>query len=180
MLEEIKAIAATLTSLQMAGNIVNSFLGVRGAIQEQGKIFELQRVILDARQSALDTQATQTALLQRIADLEAKIVSFDKWERESENYTLTNVGTNSIQVFAYAYTPKAESPKPFHLLCAKCYEHRSASVLQATHETKTGRRVHFCPECKTEFVFRCAPGEPTNSLHQYNYDPFQEELWKQR
>src|ERR1700751_6474089 len=99
MLEEIKAIAATLTSLQTAGNIVNSFLGVRGAIQEQSKIFELQRVILDARQSALDTQATQTALLQRIADLEAKIASFDRWERESENYTLTNAGTNSIQVF---------------------------------------------------------------------------------
>ena len=180
MLEEIKAVAATLASLQTAGNMVNSFLGVRGAIQEQGKIFELQRVILDARQSALDTQATQTALLQRIVDLETKIASFDKWERESENYTLTNVGTNSIQIFAYAYTPKAESAKPFHLLCAKCYQHRTPSILQVTHETKTAPRVHFCPECKTEFVFSCAQNAPTNNLHQYEYDPFQEELWKQR
>lgn len=179
MLEEIKTIATTLTSLQAAGNIVNSFLGVRGAIDEQGKIFELQRVILDARQSALETQVTQTALLQRIADLEAKIASFDSWARESENYTLTNVGTNSIQAFAYAYTPKTESTKPFHLLCARCYQHRIASVLQAAHETQTARRVHFCPECKTEFVLSCARSELTSNLHQYDYDPFQEELWKQ-
>ena len=41
-MSEAQAVTVTLASLKMAGDMVKAFLDVRGAIQEQGKIFELQ------------------------------------------------------------------------------------------------------------------------------------------
>ena len=66
-MSEAQAVTVTLASLKMAGDMVKAFLDVRGAIQEQGKIFELQRVILSAHQSALDVQEAQSSLLRKYA-----------------------------------------------------------------------------------------------------------------
>jgi hypothetical protein len=99
-MSEVQAVAATLISLKTASDMVKAFLDVRGAIHEQEKIFELQRVILAAHQSALDAQETQAALLQRIRDLEEKISDFETWDSEKERYHLVKVGDESV--FAYA------------------------------------------------------------------------------
>ncbi len=150
-MSEIQAVAATLISLQTASNMVKTFLDVRGAINEQEKIFELQRVILAAHQSALTAQEAQSALSQRIRDLEKKITDFETWDSEKERYHLIKDGA----VFAYALKEDTKETEPPHLLCAKCYEHRIKSILQETPKSIVSSKPtnRFCPECKTVFAF---------------------------
>jgi hypothetical protein len=174
-MSEIQAVTATLISLKTASDMVKAFLDVRGAVQEQGKIFELQRVILAAHQSALDAQEAQSALLKRIYDLEQKIADFETWDSEKERYGLIKVGDASV--FAYALKDEAKGTEPFHLLCAKCYQHRKKSILQDTPISIVASkpRSTFCPECKTTFSF-CGVSEPppTKGTHEFEYDPFKD------
>jgi hypothetical protein len=170
-MSEVQAVAATLVSLKTAADMLKAFIDVRGAIQEQGKVFELQRVILSAHQSALDAQEAQTTLLTRIGELEKKIADFETWDREKDRYELKNVGVRG-PVLVYAIKESAQGGEPFHLLCPKCYQHRLKSPLQATTEVKIGLRVHLCPECKTEFAFSIVREPPTRTLPKF--DPFSE------
>ena len=170
-MSEFQAVAATLASLNTAGNIVKAFLDVRGAIQEQGKIFELQRVILAAHQSALSAQEPQSALLQRIRDLEKQIADFETWEREKPRYQMMDVNPSRGSVIVYALKEEAKGTEPIHLLCAKCFQHRIKSPLQSSPKTDRGQRVHFCPECKTEYAY--GPQDRVGPVRaQTDYDPF--------
>ena len=49
-MSDLRDAAALLTSLKAALDLTKAFLDVRGAVKEQGKIFELQRVILAAQE----------------------------------------------------------------------------------------------------------------------------------
>jgi hypothetical protein len=150
-MSEIQAVATTLITLKTASDMVKKFLDVRGAIHEQEKIFELQRVILAAHQSALDAQEAQASLSQRIRDLEKKIADFETWERDKEHYHIVKDGS----VFAYVLKYAAKETESLHLLCAKCYEHRTKSILQMTPQSIVQMKPtnRFCPECKTVFAF---------------------------
>jgi hypothetical protein len=146
-MSEVQAVAATLVSLKTAGDMLKAFIDVRGAIQEQGKIFELQRVILSAHQSALDAKEAQTTLLTRIGELEKKIADFDTWESEKERYLLQDVGNGS---FAYTLKEQTRGTDPIHQICPACYQHRRKSILQPG--TRGMKKLLFCVECKAEMV----------------------------
>ena len=176
-MNEIQAIAATLASLKTAGDMAKAFLDLQGAIKEQGKIFELNRIILSATQSALDAQATQSALLERIRSLEKQISDFETWEREKERYNMKDVNPARGSVFAYALKPDSAGTEPVHLLCAKCFQHRLKSMLQGSPKIEKGQRIHFCPECKTEYAIAATsaapPGEkcPECGANEYRVAP---------
>ncbi len=151
---EIQAVTATLISLKTASDMVKAFLDVRGAIHEQEKIFELQRVILAAHQSALDSQEAQAALSQHIRDLEKKIADFETWDHESERYHLVKDGS----VFAYALKEDAKETEPLHLLCAKCYEHRTKSILHhRIAQSVSNVRVNIISGPEVELVASIVP-----------------------
>jgi hypothetical protein len=169
-MSEFQAVAATLTSIKAAGDLVSAFLDVRGAIQEQGKVFELQRVILAAHQSALASQEAQASLQERIRGLEKQISDFEIWNSEKTRYELVDVGSRG-SVFAFRLKPEARGAEPLHLLCARCFEGRKRSILQATTELRMALRVHNCPECGTDYTFSRIPEPPTQDKHEFEYDP---------
>jgi U3 small nucleolar ribonucleoprotein component len=51
-------------------------------VEIQGKVFELQQVILAAQQDALTANEAQATLLKRIRELEKEVASLKTWQAE--------------------------------------------------------------------------------------------------
>ena len=104
--------------------------------------------VADLWEQIIAAQTRYTAAVEQIRDLEEKLAKVEAWEGEKHRYELREVSTG-----VFAYTPKdgMAQGEPFHMLCAKCYEHREKSILQATQELRKARRVHRCPRCKSEY-----------------------------
>jgi hypothetical protein len=151
-MSEFQAVASTLVGLKAAGDLVKALLDVQGAIKEQGKVFELQRIILAAHQSALAAQEAQASLLKRINELEQQIADFETWESDKQHYQLEDVGNGSL---AYVLKEEPGSADQIHKICANCYQHRQKSILQPL--TRSMSKFLFCPSCKTEIYIGFHP-----------------------
>jgi hypothetical protein len=129
---------AGLGSIKAAFDIAKGLKDINDVTIRNGAIIELQEKILTAR-------AAQSALLERISELETEVASFKTWESEKQRYELKGVGAGS---FAYAVKESMRGTEPAHHICAACYEHGHKSILQpkAVYPDKT----LYCPECKAQ------------------------------
>jgi hypothetical protein len=132
--ELIASLGLFKTMMDMAKGLKD----INDAAIRNGAVIDLQEKILTAREE-------QTALLQRVGDLEKEVAGFEKWEAEKENYDLKLVYEDT---FAYARKPIAGATAPSHFICTKCYEHRKKSILQRADSAHV-----FCPECSTRIRF---------------------------
>jgi hypothetical protein len=149
MYDELKAAGAAATSLKAAFELTKAFVDVKGAVEVQGKVFELQRVILAAQQDAFTAQEPQAALLKRIGELEKEIADLEAWDREKERYALTEIASG---VFAYKLKPEAQGAEPEHLLCANCFHQHRKSVLQFERRSVGRVEMRVCHACGAELV----------------------------
>jgi len=143
---DMTAISIVSTSLKTAADITKAMIGLRDASLIQGKIIELQGVILSAQQGALTTQSDQFALLERVRDLERKVTDLEAWDAEKKRYELKDVGTGSL---AYVVKEDARGTEPVHQICPACYQHGRKSILQP--QAKNMQQLLVCSECKAEF-----------------------------
>ncbi|MFC1455445.1 hypothetical protein ACETIH_01525 [Microvirga arabica] len=150
MMEELKAAGAALTSLKAAFDLSKAFLDVKGAVDIQGKVFELQRVILSAQQDALKSQEAQSALLQRIRELENKLAEIGTWEAEKQRYALVDYGGGTL---AYELKAEAANGEPYHRLCPSCFQRGQKSILQFSYKTSAGQDHYLCHACKADYDF---------------------------
>jgi len=155
-------------------NVLKGLRGVSGDKVAEAKISELQRLILSAQEYALSSQVNQFALVQEVGTLKEKISNFESWGHERIRYQLIDVNPGRAPVFAWALKAEAANGEPFHVLCAKCFEHRRKSILQATTEIRMRQRVHVCMECRSEYTFGhlAPPAPPAQAISEY--DPFKE------
>ena len=142
---DLTAISVISTSLKTAADITQAMIGLRDASMIQGKVIELQRVILSAQQSALTTQSDQFDLLARIRDLEKHVADLEAWNAERQRYELQDAGTGSL---AYVIKGDARGSEPIHQICAACYQHGRKSILQP--QEKGMQKMLVCSECKAE------------------------------
>jgi hypothetical protein len=151
---DMATIAEAVASLKSASEIAKTLLGLKGApAASQAKISELYGIILSAQGSAATAQMSQFSLLQNVRELEAKITQFETWDGEKTRYQMKDVNPDRGSVFVYALKPESASGEPMHFLCAKCFQHRHKSPLHGLPKLERGQRMHFCPECKTEYAF---------------------------
>lgn len=143
-MSDLRDAAALVGSLKAAFDLTKAFIDVRGAVKEQEKVFELQRVILAAQQSALDAQGAQTTLLSRIDQLEKRIAELEAWEREKEQYEPAEIGRG---VIAYVLKPEAQRPGPKLEFCATCFGNRHSSILQRETRMPGRTLVAVCHNC---------------------------------
>lgn len=146
---ELQAAATAVTSLNAAFNLTKTFLDVQGAVKVQAKVIELQQQILSAQQSAMSAQQTQTALLERIRDLESEVSRLQEWDVVQERYQLRDVGAG-----AFVYSPRTEptSTQPNHWLCVNCFENskrRSILQTQGRDVIDDSYMLFGCPQCKS-------------------------------
>jgi hypothetical protein len=165
--------AATAFKTALDGlKIIKGLRGVAGDKAAEDKVSELQRVILVAQQGTLAAQTSQLDMHQEIGELKEKIVQFETWNSEKARYELRDVNAGHGSVYVWALRAEAAGSEPFHLLCAKCFEHRRRSILQGTPELRMRRRVHVCHECKSEYVFGSLAALEAPAKAITEYDPF--------
>jgi NADH pyrophosphatase NudC (nudix superfamily) len=140
---DITAISAAISSIKTAADLTKGFFDLKEAAAVQGKIIELQRVILDAQSSAMDGQSEQQKLLDCIRELESKLAKLEGWEKEKERYVLKKLPPG---VYVYALKQDMAHGEPSHRLCAKCFNNGKKAILQ-----ESGSDYMKCHECGSEF-----------------------------
>ncbi|WP_422923214.1 hypothetical protein [Singulisphaera sp. PoT] len=136
---EIFQIAAT--GFKHAIDLIKSINHLDKSVNINAVKIELQQIVLDAH-------TAQTAMVDRIRELEAEVTKFETWDAEKERYQLTEIASG---VFAYALKEEAEPAEPFHYICQACYQHQRKSILQK----KIGGGIapmesYECHECDAE------------------------------
>lgn len=144
---DMSAVSALFGSLNTATEIVKSFVGLRDTAMIQGKVIELQTVILSAQSSAFAANATQTALLDQVRHLETQVASLKTWEAEKQRYQLQEMGRGA---FAYVLKAEASGGQPLHALCQTCYERGAKSLLQSNGAPRWDEHYWACPVCKAQ------------------------------
>lgn len=143
-----QSISTALASLKIAGDMAASLIGVRDATQMQGKVFDLQREILSAQQSAINAHSGQSELNERVKKLEKELSDMDDWEDVQNRYQLTNFGS---ETFAYVLKVGCENGEPTHKVCPSCFQKRLISILQFQDQKYNRQDSFLCPSCKNEF-----------------------------
>jgi hypothetical protein len=166
MYEELRAAAAAVTSVKAAADLAKAFVDVKGAVNVQGKVFELQRVILAAQQDALAAQEAQAALLDRIRDLEKRISDSEAWEREKQRCELAEIGPG---VFAYCLKADAQGSEPFHRICQRCSAKGQKFVLQHVGD-HLGSEMLACQECGAKLTVHTAETERLKADRQREWN----------
>ncbi len=126
---DIAAVAGVMSALKGAQDIAKATLGLRDAALVREKVIELQGAILAAQSGAFEAHTAQTALLERVRELEKQVADLEAWKAEKQRYELKEVAPGA---FAYALKADEQGAEPAHRICAGCYEHRRKSILQRT------------------------------------------------
>jgi hypothetical protein len=134
---------AGIGALKTAFDLAKGLKDIDDAARRNAAVIELQEKILSAQQS-------QSALVERVHDLEKEVAGFEQWETEKQRYTLTDFGANS---FAYALKPEAANGQPSHRICPNCYEKRQKAILQYKFVSAARREMWKCSGCDKEFQF---------------------------
>ena len=141
-------ITAALASLKTIAEL--SVLAVKTSTDSRvtEKAIELQSALISLQGAMLSLQSQYQDLLQEKDELEKRLADKEKWDADTQNYTLTEIGR---KVFAYALKPDRATSAPAHWLCANCYENKKKSVLQ-----RLSGSLYRCHSCKSDLIVRGA------------------------
>jgi hypothetical protein len=114
---DMGAVSGLMTSLRAVVEITKAMKDIDSAIALQTKTFELTREIMSAQSYAMEAMAAQSALLDRVRQLEEEKTKLDAWESEKQRYEVQNVDRG---FFAYVLKPGMENGEPPHALCTTC------------------------------------------------------------
>ena len=119
---------------------------INDAVVRNSVIIVLQEKILAAREQ-------QSALAERVRELEKEVAEAKAWESEKQCYELQAVDRGA---FAYVLKPEMQGSEPRHWLCANCYNKGHKAFLQFREQLRTpsGGRSNqsrwICGSCKSE------------------------------
>jgi len=151
---DMALIGGTISSLRLAGDIAKSFLQLKTMAEVQGKVIELQSVILAAQSSALEANAAQMAMVEEMRTLKEEIVRHKAWETQKQRYVLDRPLRGTV---AYALKESMSDGEPPHWICTNCYENGRKSILNGRN-TALNMYSFECPVCKSAITTRDASG----------------------
>jgi hypothetical protein len=137
-------ISVGLTSLRAALDITKAMVGLRDAEAFRAKSIELQGVVLEALEKAIESREAYTAQTERIRALETEVADLKAWGTEKQNYELKNVGDGAV---AYMLKPDKRGAEPPHWLCPNYYSKDQKSFLNPTGAHAGGGWVYKCANC---------------------------------
>jgi hypothetical protein len=150
----VAEIGAGLTSLRAALDITKAMIGLRDAEAFRAKSIELQGLILESLDKAIQSREAYSAQLDRVRALEAEVTSLKDWNAEKANYELKDIGAGCV---AYMLKPESRGSQPPHWLCPTCFSKGQKSFLNFTGATVMRRNVYKCASCGTQPVTHCEP-----------------------
>lgn len=144
---DMTLITGTISGLKTASDIAKSLLEIKKITDINGKVAELQSVILSAQSSAIEANSAQFAMIEEIRNLKEEMARIKAWNTEKQRYVLTPLADTGA--VAYALKKSMSSAEPPHYICTNCYEDGRKSILGPQKRT-TGRVSLCCPKCKSE------------------------------
>ena len=136
-------IAAAVTGIRSALDIAKAMVGLRDAEAFRAKSIELQTVILESLDKAIQAREAYSAQLDQVRTLETELADLKAWGTEKENYELKRNWAGGV---AYMLKPDARGAEPPHWLCPQCYMKGKKGFLQP--EGHPGiHRNWTCSEC---------------------------------
>jgi hypothetical protein len=140
-----------LAGLQGFNAIMN---GAKALAQMHDDSVRLQASI-DLQRQVFDAQQDYAALLERLEQLKAKVMTFENWQTEKQRYQPRQF---EPEVTVYLLKPGENGAELGQHFCPSCYQNKKASILHVTDRTSGSRPVRICLECKVELPY--GPKEP--------------------
>jgi hypothetical protein len=113
----------------------------------RAQVTALYDVILSAQTSALEANIKQSAMIDRIRDLEEEICRMKAWEAEKQRYKLVSPVRGA---FVFALKKDVSNGEPPHYLCANCFKQGKPSILNDLPGSKDDHWHYWtCPNCKS-------------------------------
>jgi hypothetical protein len=148
-------IAAAITGIRSALDVTKAMIGLRDAETFRAKSIELQGLILESLDKAIEAREAYTAQLDEIRALKTEMADLKTWGREKERYELKSVGAGGM---AYMLKPDARGTEPPHWLCPNCFSQGKKSFFQGSPSTVGLHRMYVCSGCKGNLLGGAAPG----------------------
>jgi hypothetical protein len=139
-------IAAAITGLRSALDITKAMVGLRDAEAFRAKSIELQGVVLEAFEKAIEAREAYAMQANRISALEAEVTQLKAWGAEKERYELKSIGPGAV---AYILKPDARGTENPHWLCPNCFTKGKKAFLQSANKLERARLLVACNECDT-------------------------------
>jgi hypothetical protein len=146
---DLTSFQAAAASFQTAGTILKAIAELRDTAKVHEKVMELRGVIIDAQAHTMNAQAASFAQVDRIRELEERIVKMENWDGEKQRYELRELKQG---VLAYALKEGMSQGEPAHHLCAKCYQDGVKSILQPEHLDIGRVQVLVCNRCGSDLI----------------------------
>jgi hypothetical protein len=138
-------IAAAVTCIRAALDITKAMIGLRDAEAFRAKSIELQAVVLDAFEKAIEAREAYSVQADRIRALEAEVANLKAWDAQKEQYELKPIGQASM---ARILKPEARGNEHPHWLCPNCFERGKKSLLHNANKIERGYMMVACNECR--------------------------------
>ncbi len=138
----------------MAMGAFKSLMDSAKALKDMNDAHVRHGAVIELQEKIFAAQATQTALLEQVGELEKEVADFEAWEADKQRYEMSTTKGGSI---VYRLKPGVQPAEPTHDICATCYQRRRKSILQpmqtnaVTSTLAKPNRVR-CFECKAELV----------------------------
>ncbi len=143
---DILAINSAIDGLKALKEILKTAIATRDADFLKAKTAEMNEALLAVQSSALDARTDHSAMVDRVRELEAKLLQFETWETEKQRYELKSLPPG---VFVYAIMESLQGSEPSHHICQTCYQRGKKSVLHQS-EPRNGIYHLECAECGTD------------------------------
>jgi hypothetical protein len=137
----VAEIAAAVTGIRAALDITKAMVDLRDAEAFRAKSIELQSVVLDAFEKAIEAREAHVMQADRIRSLEAEVADLKAWDAEKGRYQLYSVGRGAV---AYSLKPNARGTEAPHWLCPNCFNQNKKSFFQSPGTTVGRDRVYTC------------------------------------
>lgn len=150
----VAEIAAAVTGIRSALDITKAMVSLHNAEAFRTKSIELQGVVLEALDKAIEARESYAMQTDRIRALEAEVTQLKNWNAEKQNYELKQVGWGAV---AYMLKPEKRGTEPPHWLCPTCFAKGEKSFLNFTGVTTGRRHIFKCNGCGAQPVSENMP-----------------------
>lgn len=140
----VAEIAAAVTGIRSALDITKAMVGLRDAEAFRAKSIELQTVVLEALDKAIEARESYTAQADRIRALEAEMAQMKAWDAEKASYELKPIARGAV---AYMLKRDKRGTEPPHWVCPTCFSKGEKSMLYFTGATVLRHMIYRCPGC---------------------------------
>lgn len=151
---DMTSISAAYTGLTAVKDIAVGLVNLKTIADVQAKSVELNEKIIAAQNHIFAAQASQSALISKVSELEKEIADIKAWDETKQQYALTTTRGGS---FAYALKKERNPTEPAHWICANCYQDCKKSILQSG-QIVLRIRHYKCHRCDSEIE---ADGTPS-------------------